>query len=164
MASSGHKFKTGKRIGCRVIVGVAPDRLVPSRNPFVSRAYSCRCTRCGSVSEMLEHALGMAHTAKSKTCAGCFNISDSAAHYRLTHDGQHRPGGAQKSTSKPFECETCYDLPHRRPKTKPCKCGKRYEPDTFAATDEDAHACANLWLYASRELGPDAFSGLIEWL
>jgi len=111
------------------------------------RRYLCECGSCGAYNEISTSALISARQRNSNRCASC----PPGIAPKKKHDcGDH--------------CSTCYDLPHRRPLSKPCKCGKQYEPDTFTATAEDAHACADLWQYASRELGPDSFAGLEDWL
>lgn len=145
MASPNRRFKIGDVCGTQEVVSVSGSR--SSASGRVDNLYLCRCAKCGATKEVTECGLIIASRGNGKRCALCSKSVNASAH---RDHGDH--------------CPTCYDLPHRRPKTKPCKCGNLYSPDTFVATSDDAHACANLWLYASRELGPDAFSGLIEWL
>ena len=140
-----HKFEVDSVHGTQSVVSVDCHR--HSHSGRVDNVYTCRCLKCGAIGQITEGGLIMASRGKGKRCKMCPKSVNTNAHNDC---GDHCPG--------------CYDLPHRRPQSKPCKCGKRYEPDTFTATVEDAHACADLWQYASRELGPDSFAGIVDWL
>ena len=129
-------FQKGDVAGTQLVL--SPRGNQPCAGGQSQFSYMCQCTRCGYVARKSEPALVSYVETDSKSCGHCICV------------GNH--------------CPECYDLPHRRPQSKPCKCGKRYEPDTFEATELDAHACADLWLYAARELGPDSFAGIVDWL
>jgi hypothetical protein len=143
MANSPKKFQVGEMFSIHTIVRIVENPEYRGRDDW----YLCRCGGCGIHNEMSTSALYSARQRNSGRCPSC------------------PPGIApRKQTSCGDHCPTCYDLPHRRPRSKKCRCGKRYEPDAFTATEQDAHACANLWLYASQLLGADGFAGLEDWI
>jgi hypothetical protein len=147
------KYSVGDEIAVYVILSMGSDEPNEDTNRW-SKNYFCQCSRCGAILVIEESGLSKIARLQRNRCAVCDEMSDDVA--------RARPGVSIRA--KPFECTTCYDLTHRRPQSKPCKCGKRYEPDTFEATELDAHACADLWQYAARELGPDSFAGIVDWL
>jgi len=138
-------FEIGSVHGTQMVIQPRGERI--SKSGRKDRLYLCRCVKCESVSVISECGLRIADHGNSKRCRSC----DKSVNVQKKSDCRHH-------------CPKCYDLPHRRPQSKPCKCGERYEPDTFEATELDAHACADLWQYAARELGPDSFAGIVDWL
>lgn len=140
-----HRFEVGSTHGAQVVLSL--HDVVRTEDGKSINRYTCKCEKCGTVRAFTEGGLVIAGQRNGKRCRECPRNVNSNKNYEC---GDH--------------CPTCYDLPHRRPKSKKCKCGKQYEPDTFTATEQDAHACANLWVYASQLLGADGFAGLEDWI
>jgi hypothetical protein len=132
VANSPRRFEIGEVFAIHTVAREIEKPKYAGRD----RWYLCECGGCGVHNEMSTSALISAKQRNSNRCASC----PPGIAPKKKHDcGDH--------------CPTCYDLPHRRPQSKPCKCGERYADDAFCATVEDADACANLWTYAASVMG-----------
>lgn len=106
---------TGKRIGCLTVVSEAP------RDGNKTR-WHCVCD-CGN--KVIRVAYGLRWAAKS-------GIESSCGSCRPGHGGR-TPGAPRVRRRQPSRyngagkyCEHCFGLPHRRPRSGPCRCGERY--------------------------------------
>lgn len=75
----------------------------------------------------------------------------------------------------PAFCETCFDLPHRRPRWRPCACGKLFAADVIdgseflygesnlARAQDQAPGYVGTWAYGVSGFTPEGVKKLSAW-
>jgi hypothetical protein len=90
------------------------------------------CAKCADVKPFAEFYVDWSkHDGRRPWCITCEKRASSESQRRRAHEARITNVPVKPTTI----CQQCYDLSHRRPRKRPCACGKEYQAEVLKRGD-----------------------------